>query len=93
MEQIGGILIALAVTALLGAIGIAAWRYWREQVNISPEDEIILREIAELNDRQANRVSDQRLRDGIDPDEAWRIMVQRGQSGRRRRPTQPLRRR
>ncbi|ACL23335.1 hypothetical protein [Chloroflexus aggregans] len=79
MEQIGGIIIAALVTGLLGFIGWAAWRYWREQVNISPEDEILTREIAELNDRQANRISDQRLRSGIDPDEAWQIMVHRGQ--------------
>ncbi len=84
MEQIGGFLIALIVTLLLGLVGLAAWRYWREQVNISPEDEELTREIAELNDRQANRMSDQRLRSGVDPDEAWRIMVQRGQRSRRR---------
>ncbi|OAN42797.1 hypothetical protein A6A03_03510 [Chloroflexus islandicus] len=91
MEQIAGFLIALLVTLLLGLIGFFAWRYWREQVNISPEDEELLREIAELNDRQANRISDQRLRSGIDPDEAWRIMVQRGQRSRRR-PTGTSRR-
>lgn len=90
MEQIAGFLIALLVTLLLGLIGFFAWRYWREQVNISPEDEELLREIAELNNRQANRISDQRLRSGIDPDEAWRIMVQRGQ--RSRRPTGSSRR-
>ncbi|RMD82359.1 MAG: hypothetical protein D6823_01280 [Chloroflexi bacterium] len=82
MEQIGGIIIAVLVTGLLGLIGWAAWRYWREQINISPEDEMLTREIAELNDRQANRISDQRLRSGIDPDEAWQIMVQRGQRNR-----------
>ncbi|MCS6886682.1 hypothetical protein [Chloroflexus sp.] len=91
MEQIGGLLIALLVTLLLGLIGFAAWRYWREQVNISPEDEELMREIAELNDRQANRISDQRLRSGIDPDEAWRIMVQRGQRTHRRSTTPPRR--
>ncbi|MGB9739619.1 MAG: hypothetical protein C0184_05365 [Chloroflexus aggregans] len=82
MEQIGGIIIAILVTGLLGLIGWAAWRYWREQINISPEDEMLTREIAELNDRQANRISDRRLRSGIDPDEAWQIMVQRGQRNR-----------
>lgn len=82
MEQIGGIIIAVLVTGLLGLIGWTAWRYWREQVNISPEDEMLTREIAELNDRQANRISDQRLRSSIDPDEAWQIMVQRGQRNR-----------
>ncbi|MFN3373902.1 MAG: hypothetical protein ACK44M_10085 [Chloroflexus sp.] len=91
MEQIGGFLIALIVTLLLGLIGLAAWRYWREQVNISPEDEELMREIAELNDRQANRISDQRLRSSIDPDEAWRIMVQRGQRSRRRTTGSPHR--
>ncbi|WP_322821786.1 hypothetical protein [Chloroflexus sp.] len=85
MEQIGGLVIAILVTLILGSIGIVAWRYWREQVNISPEDEELLREIAELNERQANRISDQRLRSRVDPDEAWQIMVQRGRKSSRRR--------
>ncbi|ABY36526.1 MAG TPA: hypothetical protein DEF43_02620 [Chloroflexus aurantiacus] len=85
MEQIGGLVVAILVTLILGGIGIIAWRYWREQVNISPEDEELLREIAELNDRQANRISDQRLRSRVDPDEAWQIMVQRGRKSSRRR--------
>lgn len=85
MEQIGGLVVAILVMLILGSIGIVAWRYWREQVNISPEDEELLREIAELNDRQANRISDQRLRSRIDPDEAWQIMVQRGRKSSRRR--------
>jgi len=86
MEQIGGILIAVVTTVLLGLIGFAAWRYWREQVNISPEDEEHLCEIAELNERQAHRISDQQLRTMIDPDKAWQIMVQRGRKNTRRRP-------
>ncbi|MEJ5346433.1 MAG: hypothetical protein WHS83_16085 [Chloroflexus sp.] len=85
MEQIGGLVVAILVTLILGGIGIIAWRYWREQVNITPEDEELLREIAELNDRQANRISDQRLRSRVDPDEAWQIMVQRGRKPPRRR--------
>lgn len=85
MEQIGGLVITILVTLILGSIGIVAWRYWREQVNISPEDEELLREIAELNERQANRISDQRLRSRIDSDEAWQIMVQRGRKSSRRR--------
>ncbi|MEF3274934.1 MAG: hypothetical protein K6356_11165 [Chloroflexus sp.] len=90
MEQLGGLFIAVLVTLFLGLIALAAWRYWHEQINISPADEELMREIAELNERQANRISDQRLRSVIDPDEAWRIMVQRGQSSRRR--TSPPRR-
>lgn len=85
MEQIGGLVVAILVTLILGSIGIIAWRYWREQVNITPEDEELLREIAELNERQANQISDQRLRSRVDPDEAWQIMVQRGRKSPRRR--------
>ena len=41
--------------------------------------------MAAMNERQANRLSDEQLRTPLTDDEAWNIMVRRGQRQPRRR--------
>jgi hypothetical protein len=80
------ILFGLAALLLIGLIALV-WRFWSDYVQVSPEDEEREREIASLNDAQANRVSDQQLTQPPDVDAAWQTMVQRGagDAPRRRR--------
>jgi hypothetical protein len=69
---------------LLVAIVAFLWRYWSTLVDRSPEEEAYERRLTALNERQANRYSDDELTDTPSDDEAWRIMVERGRrSGRR----------
>lgn len=85
------ILFAAAALLLFGLI-FMIWRLWNNYTRISPEDEEHERNIATLNDAQANRVSDQQLIRNIDTDTGWQIMVRRGlQGGRRSRSTRPTR--
>lgn len=71
------LLFGLAALLLLGLVALL-WRVWDAYAQISPEDEEREREIASLNDAQANRVSDQQLTRPPDPDAAWQTMVERG---------------
>lgn len=78
------LLFGLAALLLIGIV-VLLWRFWSEYVQVSPDDEEREREMAALNDAQANRVSDERLATPVDADDAWQTMVQRGGAGRRRR--------
>lgn len=78
------LLFALAA-ALLVALVVVLWRVWADYANRSPEDEELERELASLNDAQANRVSDSQLTHPVDTDTAWQTMVQRGGRPPRRR--------
>ena len=78
------LLFVLSAALLLGVV-YALWRYWDNVSRLSPEEEAFDERVAALNERQANRISDEELAQPIDEDEAWRIMVSRGQRGRRRR--------
>lgn len=78
------LLFALAA-ALLVALVVALWRIWADYADRSPEDEELERELASLNDAQANRVSDTQLTRPVDADSAWQTMVQRGGAPRRQR--------
>jgi hypothetical protein len=78
------ILFALAAALLLGLIAII-WRLWGDYVQVDPDDEEHEREIAALNDAQANRVSDQQLTRPVDADSAWQTMVSRGAAAPQRR--------
>jgi len=69
---------------LLGAV-YALWHYWDNLSRQSPEEEAYDERVAALNQRQANRISDEQLAHPISEDEAWNIMVNRGQHGGRRR--------
>lgn len=79
---------------LLVAIAVFVWRYWSSLVDRSPEEEAYERRLTALNERQANRYSDDELTTAPSQDEAWRIMVERGRrSGRRDRYAGDLTRR
>jgi hypothetical protein len=69
---------------LLGAV-YALWRYWDNLARLSLEEEAFDERVAALNERQANRVSDEELARPVNEDEAWQIMISRGQRGKRRR--------
>jgi hypothetical protein len=69
---------------LIGAV-YALWRYWDAIARLSPEEEAFDERVAALNERQANRVSDAELAHPASEDEAWQIMISRGQRSRRRR--------
>jgi hypothetical protein len=68
---------------LLVAIAFFVWRYWSSLVERSPEEEAYERRLTALNERQANRYSDDELTTSPDDDEAWRIMVERGRNSGR----------
>lgn len=78
------LLFGLAALLLLGLVALI-WRLWRDYTQVGPDDEEHDREIAALNDAQANRISDTDLTRPIDADDAWKTMVQRGGAPRRRR--------
>lgn len=82
------LLFALAA-ALLVALVVALWRIWADYADRSAEDEELERELASLNDAQANRVSDTQLTRPVDPDDAWQTMVRRGGAPRKRRRRPP----
>lgn len=78
----------LFVLATILGLGLAylAWRYWEDQVRRTPEDEEFDARVADLNQSQANRLSDDQIRSMLDTDDAWQRMVNRGQQARQRRP-------
>lgn len=78
------LLFALAAAILVVLIALL-WRLWGDYANRGPEDEELERDLASLNDAQANRVSDVQLSQPVDPDTAWETMVKRGGPARRRR--------
>ncbi len=73
------------IFALLLLLGIyALWRFWSGLITVSRAEERYERRMAALNERQANRYSDEQLTHPADDDEAWSIMVQGGRRSRRR---------
>ncbi|MFO7170657.1 MAG: hypothetical protein DIU80_021725 [Chloroflexota bacterium] len=78
-----GVVYIIFAVALLAAIYFL-WRYWSDLVDRTPEEEAYERRISALNERQANRYSDDELTTVTDEDEAWRIMVERGRASLRR---------
>lgn len=72
----------LAVAVLAVVYGV--WRYWHGLVDVSPEEEAYDREVADLNERQANRISDEQLTKAPSDDDAWQIMQRRGRQAMRR---------
>ena len=82
-------------TALVAGALLLVWRYWNTIARISPEEEAFDERMTALNDRQANRLSDEQLTHPLTDDDAWSVMVQRGQRyrERQRRRTRPTQRR
>lgn len=70
--------------ALLAGIVVALWRYWRNVANITPEQEEYDKRVATLNERQANRLTNDQLGQKISEEDAWNIMLRRGARARRR---------
>jgi hypothetical protein len=69
---------------LLVVIIAVLWRYWSTLVDRTPEEEAYERRLTKLNERQANRYSDDELTVTPNEDDAWAIMVERGRSSGRR---------
>lgn len=78
------VLVALSAALLIGLV-LVLWRFWEDYARITPEETEYEREMASLNDNQANRFSDDQLTRPIDTDTGWSIMVQRGRRNNRRR--------
>ncbi len=89
------ILLFIFFTALVAGALLLVWRYWNTIARISPEEEEFDERMTTLNDRQANRLSDEQLTHPLTDDDAWSVMVQRGRRDRdrRRRPPRPTQRR
>ncbi|MBK9940749.1 MAG: hypothetical protein U0Z44_17310 [Kouleothrix sp.] len=86
----------IVFVALIAAVLFAVWRYWMNLSQVSPEEEEFDERMAALNERQANRISDEFLAQPMSDEEAWRIMVRRGmrlnmRQRRQPRTTQPRR--
>lgn len=78
------VLFLICAALLLGAV-YAVWRYWDNLVRVSPAQEEFDERVATLNERQANRISDEQLTHPLNEDDAWSIMVSRGQRAGKRR--------
>jgi hypothetical protein len=83
------ILFVIVVGILLVGLLYMLWRFWEDYARITPEETEYERDMASLNDAQANRFRDDQLTRQIDADTAWQVMVRRGRRaagrGRRRR--------
>ena len=78
------VLFLISAVLLLGVV-YALWRYWDTLARRTPEEEAFDERVAALNQRQSHRISDDELANPLSEDEAWQIMISRGQRGRRRR--------
>ena len=89
------IILFLFFTALVAGALLLVWRYWNTIARVSPEEEEFDERMTMLNDRQANRLSDEQLTHPLTDDDAWSVMVQRGRRDRerRKRPARPTQRR
>ncbi|HJZ46142.1 MAG TPA: hypothetical protein VKE41_03215 [Roseiflexaceae bacterium] len=89
------IVLFVLFTLLIAGALLLIWRYWNAVARVSPEEEAFDERMTALNDRQANRLSDDQLTHPLNDDDAWSIMVQRGRRDRerRRRPPRPTQRR
>lgn len=78
-------LLFVAIALVLGGIMIAIWRYWGNLSNVSPDDEAFDKRVASLNERQANRFSDDLIRRQMSQEDAWSIMIEKGRRAQRHR--------
>jgi hypothetical protein len=88
-------LLFIFFTLLIAGALLLVWRYWNTIAHVSPEEEAFDERMTALNDRQANRLSDDQLTHPLTDDDAWSVMVRRGRRDRerRRRPTRATQRR
>jgi hypothetical protein len=75
----------LIFLAIIAVVLFAIWRYWASLARVTPEEQEFDERIAALNERQANRLSDEQLTRNVSDDDAWQIMVRRGMRDRERR--------
>jgi len=85
------ILLFIFFTALVAGALLLVWRYWNNIARVSPEEEEFDERMTALNNRQANRLSDEQLTHPLTDDDAWSVMVQRGRRERERRRKPPRR--
>jgi hypothetical protein len=78
-------LVFIVTAALCLSLAFVVWRYWDNLTRVSPEDEEREARIAQLNEDQANRLSDDQIQAMLDTDNAWETMVRRGRRRRRDR--------
>jgi hypothetical protein len=83
------IFLFLFLAAGVLAVVYGVWRYWNNLVEVSPEEEDYERQVANLNERQANRISDEHLTKPLSDDDAWQIIQRRGQRAMRRQREKP----
>jgi hypothetical protein len=89
------IILFIFFTALVAGALLLVWRYWNSIARVSPEEEEFDERMTALNDRQANRLSDEQLTHPLTDDDAWSVKVQRGRRDRERhqRPARATQRR
>jgi hypothetical protein len=87
--SVSPILLFIFFTLLVAGVLLLVWRYWNTIAYVSPEEEAFDERMTALNDRQANRLSDEQLTHPLTDDDAWSIMVQRGRRDRERRRRPP----
>lgn len=80
----GGWLIFVLFAAILLVVAYVLWRYWADLTTRTADEERFEERIAALNERQANRYSDDELTELPSDDDAWQIMVDRGRRATRR---------
>jgi hypothetical protein len=83
------ILLFIVFTLLIAGALLLVWRYWHAIASVSPEEEAFDERMTALNDRQANRLSDEQLTHPLTDDDAWSVMVRRGRRDRERRRKPP----
>jgi len=91
---VGPTTLFLVFVVLIALVLAAVLRYWNNLARVSPEEEEFDELVSALNDRQANRISDDLLTNPLSDEDAWQVMVRRGKRlgmPRRRKPreTQP----
>ncbi len=93
-SAVGPTALFLVFVVLIALVLVAVWRYWNNLARVSPEAEEFDELMSALNDRQANRLSDEVLTNPLSDEDAWQIMVRRGmrlntRKRRKARDTQP----
>ncbi len=84
------LLLFVGLILILIIIVYGVSRYWDTMVRRSEDEETYDRMVADLNERQANRLTDEQLWEPVSDDDAWQIILRRGrrrfQRPRSRRP-------
>jgi hypothetical protein len=81
----GELLLFAVLAVILIAVVVAIRRYWDDQVELSADEEAYDKRVARLNERQANRFTDEQLTAPPSNDDAWQIILQRGRRALARR--------